>query len=70
MLALSYPWLGMPIEHLRNQNKPIGPFIMGHLMQVRPWLRRIYVFTLAWLDDMEAGCGSRVRQGFVEAVDR
>lgn len=34
MLALSYPWLGMPIEHLRNQNKPIGPFIMGHLMQV------------------------------------
>ncbi|CAN0321186.1 unnamed protein product, partial [Ectocarpus sp. 4 AP-2014] len=34
MLALSYPWLGLPIEHLRNRNKPVGPFIMGHIMQV------------------------------------
>eukprot|EP00752_Nemacystus_decipiens_P010525 g9373.t1 len=48
MLALSYPWLGMPIEHLRNQNKPIAPFIMGHLMQMVVFYTVYNACLLAW----------------------
>ncbi|CAM9336725.1 unnamed protein product, partial [Ectocarpus sp. 13 AM-2016] len=48
MLALSYPWLGLPIEHLRNRNKPVGPFIMGHIMQMVVFYTVYNACLLAW----------------------
>lgn len=34
ILSLSYPWLGVPIQRLRARRKPLGPFILAHLVRV------------------------------------
>ncbi|CAM9189322.1 unnamed protein product [Choristocarpus tenellus] len=48
VLIVSYPWLGMPIEALRRNNKPVVPFIMGHLAQVVVYYSVYNACLLAW----------------------
>jgi hypothetical protein len=39
LLTLSYPWLGVPIEQLRSNNKPVTPFIVAHVTKVLVYYR-------------------------------
>ncbi|CAM9675562.1 unnamed protein product [Chrysoparadoxa australica] len=48
LLSASYPWLGMPMERLRRQGKPLTPFIMGHVMQVLVFYGMYNACQLAW----------------------
>jgi hypothetical protein len=34
ILSLSYPWIGVPLEILRNRNQPTTPFLIGHFTRV------------------------------------
>lgn len=34
IVAISYPWIGLPLEMIRARNQSIAPFIVGHLSRV------------------------------------
>ena len=48
ILTLSYPWLGLPVELLRAQNKPVGPLIGAHLCRVVVLYSMYEACQLAW----------------------
>ncbi|KAG5179669.1 hypothetical protein JKP88DRAFT_326354, partial [Tribonema minus] len=48
VLAASYPWIGRPMQALRRQNKPTGPFIMAHLVQVVVYYTLYNAVQVAW----------------------
>lgn len=34
VVALSYPWIGVPLEMIRGRNQSIMPFLIGHMSRV------------------------------------
>lgn len=50
LLTLSYPWLGVPIDRLRAEGKPILPFIIAHLSQVLIMYSCYEASQLFWAD--------------------
>lgn len=34
IVAISYPWIGLPLEVIRSRNQSITPFILGHMSRV------------------------------------
>jgi hypothetical protein len=34
IVAISYPWIGLPLEIIRSRNQSIVPFIIGHISRV------------------------------------
>jgi len=34
IVAISYPWIGLPLEVIRSRNQSITPFILGHISRV------------------------------------
>ena len=48
ILTMSYPWLGIPVDRLRQQNKPITPLIVAHLVRVLVLYSMYEACQLAW----------------------
>mmetsp|Transcript_25239 Transcript_25239/g.43466 ORF Transcript_25239/g.43466 Transcript_25239/m.43466 type:complete len:673 (-) Transcript_25239:3-2021(-) len=34
IVAISYPWIGIPLEMIRSRNQSITPFVLGHISRV------------------------------------
>lgn len=48
ILTLSYPWLGIPIDRLRQQRKPVSPMILAHAVRVVVLYSMYEACELAW----------------------
>mmetsp|Transcript_19258 Transcript_19258/g.56018 ORF Transcript_19258/g.56018 Transcript_19258/m.56018 type:complete len:593 (-) Transcript_19258:17-1795(-) len=48
ILTLSYPWLGVPVEILRRQRKPVAPLIVAHIVRVIVLYSMYEASQIAW----------------------
>lgn len=48
ILALSYPWLGIPVSYLQGQGRSSTSFICGHLMSVVVYYSMYNACQIAW----------------------